>query len=198
MTKISPCPFCGAEAERYDDQDTGSPNYGASWIECTRCHACSALHGDRKENLISGWNDRCAALQDARVDIYRSALLDIKCAHVPDQPAHSQADETTWVMQHVGAIRRVASKAIDEALALRSAGEPKCCKGLAPVSECQCEKDRLTALDERPVAWRRRRRGSSDSAGWTMCPEYPGKDPEFDLQSLFLHPASLTPTEGAK
>ena len=54
------------------------------------------------------------------VDIFRSALLDIKSAHVPDQPASSQADETTWVMQHVGAIRRIASKALDEASQLYS------------------------------------------------------------------------------
>lgn len=49
-----------------------------------------------------------------REDIFRSALLDIKAAHVPDQPAYSQADETTWVMQHVGDIRRIASKALEE------------------------------------------------------------------------------------
>ncbi|MEI9804140.1 MAG: hypothetical protein WDN48_06290 [Pseudolabrys sp.] len=41
-----------------------------------------------------------------------------------------------------------------------------------------------------PVAWRRRRKGSSDSSGWTMCPDYPGRDPEFDLQSLFLQPVT--------
>lgn len=56
------------------------------------------------------------AKSQAREDIFRSALLDIRNAHVPDQPAHSQADETTWVMQHVGNIRRIASKALDAAV----------------------------------------------------------------------------------
>lgn len=59
-----------------------------------------------------------------QADILRSALLDIKAAHVPDQPAHSQADETTWVMQHVGTIRRIASKAIEEAAAIAALPRP--------------------------------------------------------------------------
>lgn len=58
--------------------------------------------------------------QSLAEDIFRCALLDIKSAHVPDQPASSQADETTWVMQHVGSIRRIASKALDEASQLYS------------------------------------------------------------------------------
>lgn len=46
-------------------------------------------------------------------EIMRNALSEIKHAHVPDQPATSQADETTWVMQHVGAIRKIAADALD-------------------------------------------------------------------------------------
>ncbi len=55
---LLPCPFCGGVAQRFDDHDTGSINEGMSCIECTRCHACSAMHGDRKENLVDSWNTR--------------------------------------------------------------------------------------------------------------------------------------------
>lgn len=55
---LLPCPFCGAEAERYDDHDTGSVNEGGSCITCKRCGASSPMHFERKENLISSWNDR--------------------------------------------------------------------------------------------------------------------------------------------
>jgi hypothetical protein len=62
---------------------------------------------------------RCEKEETAtRADIFRSALLDIKAAHVPDQPASSQADEVSWVMQHIGMIRRIASKALEEASSL--------------------------------------------------------------------------------
>ena len=46
-------------------------------------------------------------------ECYRNALLDIRGAHVPDQPASSGADEVTWVMQHVGALRRIAANALE-------------------------------------------------------------------------------------
>lgn len=48
------------------------------------------------------------------VDRLRCALLDIYQSHVPDQPATSQADEATWVMQHVSRLRKIAADAIDE------------------------------------------------------------------------------------
>lgn len=46
-------------------------------------------------------------------EIMRGALLDIRGFHVPDQPASSQADEVSWVMQHVGRLRGIAANALD-------------------------------------------------------------------------------------
>lgn len=51
---LSPCPFCGGPAERLDLEDAEN----GSVISCTRCGASSAVHFDRKENLVSSWNDR--------------------------------------------------------------------------------------------------------------------------------------------
>ena len=53
--------------------------------------------------------------QITETDLFRAALLDIRGCHVPDQPAHSQADEVTWVMQHVGKLRKIAADALDKA-----------------------------------------------------------------------------------
>lgn len=63
--------------------------------------------------------------------------------------------------------------------------------------------DAILALDEKnvgpPVAWRRRRKGIYGNGGWIMCPEYPGRDPEFDLQSLFLRAThSPSPSQAPK
>jgi hypothetical protein len=43
----------------------------------------------------------------------RNALLAIRQSHVPDQPASSGADEVSWVMQHVGRLRKIAADALD-------------------------------------------------------------------------------------
>ncbi len=48
-------------------------------------------------------------------EIMRSALLDIRNSHTPEQPASSNCDEVSWVMQHVGALRRLAANALDRA-----------------------------------------------------------------------------------
>jgi len=50
---------------------------------------------------------------ERETEIMENALRDIASAHVPDQPATSQADEVSWVMRHVGAIRQIAKKALD-------------------------------------------------------------------------------------
>ena len=47
-------------------------------------------------------------------DIMRTALLDIKQAHVPDQPMSSAGNELSWVMSHVGMIRNIATVALDK------------------------------------------------------------------------------------
>ena len=52
--------------------------------------------------------------ETSEAERFRSALLDIRNAHVPDQPASSQADEVSWVMQHVGRIRKIAADALDK------------------------------------------------------------------------------------
>ncbi len=46
-------------------------------------------------------------------DTMRSALLAIAHGHVPDQPAASGADETTWIMQHVSRLRIIARNTLD-------------------------------------------------------------------------------------
>lgn len=62
--ELLPCPFCGGEAQRYDiEGDITDENAGGSGIKCRSCHATTALHFDRKENLVSSWNDRAASNQ---------------------------------------------------------------------------------------------------------------------------------------
>jgi hypothetical protein len=43
-----------------------------------------------------------------------AALIYIRGAHTPDQPADSSVDEISWVMRHVGDLRRVAANALKE------------------------------------------------------------------------------------
>lgn len=62
--ELKPCPFCGGKAKRGDyPTEPWIENAGASYIECTKCGASTALHFDRKENLISSWNDRASLAQ---------------------------------------------------------------------------------------------------------------------------------------
>lgn len=57
MTDLLPCPFCGGTAERIEIEEPGD-NFGGTCIGCQRCGACGPVHFDRKENLVSSWNDR--------------------------------------------------------------------------------------------------------------------------------------------
>jgi Lar family restriction alleviation protein len=59
MSDLLACPFCGGEAKRHDIESREDiDNAGASYIECEGCGACTQLHFERKENLVSSWNDR--------------------------------------------------------------------------------------------------------------------------------------------
>ena len=57
---LKSCPVCGGAAERVDipAENECDPHAGSSFIRCTRCDVSTALHFDRKENLVSSWNDR--------------------------------------------------------------------------------------------------------------------------------------------
>jgi Lar family restriction alleviation protein len=60
--EMKPCPFCGGEPNRCDiEAREDVDNAGASYIECTKCGACTQLHFDRKENLLDSWNARVPA-----------------------------------------------------------------------------------------------------------------------------------------
>jgi len=90
---LLPCPFCGAPAAREDiPSDHGTDNAGASYITCTRCWACSPLHFDRKENLVSSWNDRVTP--DIIEPVYKAIerILDENSAWIarPDHKVTSQ------------------------------------------------------------------------------------------------------------
>ena len=66
------CPFCGGKAHRVDIPTVGTdigndPNAGGSYIECTKCNACTAIHFGRKENLYDSWNARPTAAPDEKL-----------------------------------------------------------------------------------------------------------------------------------
>ena len=52
MDKLKPCPFCGGEAELYED-DCSSKFY----VCCEACGCSTALHW-REEYVIEVWNRR--------------------------------------------------------------------------------------------------------------------------------------------
>lgn len=73
---LLPCPFCGGEAKRGDNGPTKEQlanglswgrdfDDGGSFIECQSCHASTALHFDRRENLVSDWNRRVYLRRDS-------------------------------------------------------------------------------------------------------------------------------------
>lgn len=80
---LLPCPFCGAPAQRCDvPADIEDENAGASYIECSRCAACTALHFDRKENLDPSWNGRAGHEAELLNIAKRWAALDGGLWHV--------------------------------------------------------------------------------------------------------------------
>ena len=86
----------------------------AGYLELARSHVDDAIRALMAASHIDG---------EAKItpeEIYRSALIHIRGSYTPDQPADSAADEVSWVMRHVGDLRRVAANALDEALAVTS------------------------------------------------------------------------------
>ncbi len=71
---LMPCPFCAGEAERQDvPAIDGDDNGGGSYIECSKCGACTQLHFDRKENLLDSWNRR--TWHQSEIDQFGDALF---------------------------------------------------------------------------------------------------------------------------
>jgi Lar family restriction alleviation protein len=58
---LKACPFCGGAAEIVEIED--GENAGGSCVSCTRCQASSNVEFGFKENFVSNWNARIAALQ---------------------------------------------------------------------------------------------------------------------------------------
>ena len=96
------------------------------------CHVGQILVHDDDMNDIAEFfhNEDAGVCQDyetalmlaralVNAEIYRAALVDIRGLYVPDQPADSAADEISWVMRHVGDLRRIAANALDHADGLR-------------------------------------------------------------------------------
>lgn len=81
---LLPCPFCGGAAQRYE----ANIDTGGSAIECVKCKASTALHFDRKENLVSSWNDRAAEAQ----------LADLVQALLDNDPVEPIADNGMTVL----------------------------------------------------------------------------------------------------
>ena len=103
-TDLLPCPFCGGAAERIDvPGDDGTENAGGSCIQCNRCAASGALHFDRKENLLSSWNQRADLGTGLTLDGKAIALFRAWGDRIPDPveafeawEGMSMADQGEW------------------------------------------------------------------------------------------------------
>lgn len=166
VERLLPCPFCGGEARREDipAEDNGDLNAGGSCISCTKCFACTAVHFGTKENLVNDWNRRphpvpsqgvngglvSAKFEKQRYGAIVATILETDVSIVEVQERndgyyglivhHRRPDNGEWVdltahlnPEHFDALGSVAR---------RMRGEPECCRGLAPVAECQCERKR--------------------------------------------------------
>lgn len=50
MNELKKCPFCGGEAETWEE------NFGGWRLYCTKCGV--AFHGGTEEEVIEAWNRR--------------------------------------------------------------------------------------------------------------------------------------------
>lgn len=101
-TDLLDCPFCGGEAERVDNGPTkaelqnalswgGDVDDGGLFIRCKSCDASTALHFDRKENLLSSWNRR-AFLKRRQLAVHLAALDSIALREMSSTVALGQAE----------------------------------------------------------------------------------------------------------
>ena len=121
MPELKPCPFCGGEAERIDFGPGDAENAGGSCIACKRCQSSGPVEFGYKENFISNWNRRAAALSQNAVREYVTELraqADQKmvvagaCVHDGDRAHYKSAAQL---------LRRVADKL--ESLLSAASGE---------------------------------------------------------------------------
>ena len=91
---LLPYPFCGGSAERIDvPADIEDENAGGSCIQCTQCVASTALFFDRKENIVSSWNQRAYFKRDSLARHLAAldgiTLLDIRATVGPEEDANN-------------------------------------------------------------------------------------------------------------
>lgn len=73
---LKPCPFCGADAERFTIGEDEPNNAGGDVIVCTRCQASSHVEFGYKENLVDSWNRRATPpASDAAVPAGREPMI---------------------------------------------------------------------------------------------------------------------------
>lgn len=87
MGDLLPCPFCNGPAERIEIEEPGD-NFGGTCIGCQRCGASGPVHFDRKENLVSSWNDRTPLPSRAARDV-----LDERARQVSEEGFTAEHDD---------------------------------------------------------------------------------------------------------
>ena len=113
--RLKRCPFCGGNAHRVDfpATDDGDANAGGSVIECSQCLASGPVCFDRKELLISSWNERIDGLREAD-DMIDLIIRDV--AEIERDPLLDQApDEMRVTADKLRAILESRFEAEDRA-----------------------------------------------------------------------------------
>jgi len=95
VSDLLACPFCGGPAERGDvPVDIEDENAGGSYIQCTKCAASTAIFFDRKEHLVSSWNERVYLKRNSLAR--HLAALDNITLHDIRATVGPEADATNW------------------------------------------------------------------------------------------------------